>query len=74
LRLVILDRKLLVVVLYVNVACGIVECPASDDYVGSVVEEGHGVQETKLWMLEELARQPHASHVAYSSVMRVEVA
>jgi hypothetical protein len=24
------------------------------------------MQETKLWTPEELARQPHASHVAYS--------
>ncbi|KAJ7902245.1 hypothetical protein B0H13DRAFT_2513726 [Mycena leptocephala] len=42
---VILDCKLLVVVLYLDVACGLVECPASDNYVGGVVEEGHGGQD-----------------------------
>ena len=54
-----LDRKLLVTVLYVNVACGIVECTASDNYVGSIVEEGHEGQDAgneAVVTLEELAR------------------
>jgi hypothetical protein len=45
LRSVLLDRKLLVVVLYVNVTCSIVECSTSDNYIGGVVEEGHGGQD-----------------------------
>jgi hypothetical protein len=57
---VILARKLLVVVvLYLNVACGLVECPASDKYVGSVAEDGHGGQDAgneAVDTLEELAR------------------